>query len=183
MTNEEKREILELLKKELIGGKKVYVEICRDGVDLPKYANQGDAGMDVRAAEDITIFPNETKIIPTGLKMAIPEDYELQVRPRSGLSLNTPLRIANSPGTIDSGYRDEIGIIISNISNNCDDLQTYTIGEKGNKNGIYIIKKGDRIAQIVLSRYEKIKFEQVDKGVIRTLGINRGGGFGHTGTR
>ena len=83
MTNEEKREILELLKKELIGGKEVYVEICRDGVDLPKYANQGDAGMDVRAAEDITIFPNETKIIPTGLKMAIPEDYELQVRPRS----------------------------------------------------------------------------------------------------
>lgn len=115
--------------------------------------------------------------------MAIPEDYELQVRPRSGLSLNTPLRIANSPGTIDSGYRDEIGIIISNTSNNCDDLQTYTIGEKGNKNGIYIIQKGDRIAQIVLSRYEKIKFEQVDKGVIKTLGINRGGGFGHTGTR
>jgi dUTP pyrophosphatase len=94
----------------------VFVEICRDGVDIPQYSRPGDAGMDVCAAEETVIKPGETVIVPTGLKLAIPEGYEIQVRPRSGISLNTPLRIANSPGTIDSGYRDEMGIIIWNTS-------------------------------------------------------------------
>ena len=183
LTREEKKEILEELKKELYQVKKVYIETCRDNIQLPTYSNIGDAGMDIRAAEDVLIMPGETKIIPTGLKMAIPTGYEIQVRPRSGLSLKTPLRIANSPGTIDSGYRDEIGIIISNTSNDNDESSIYLIDEKRNKNGIYSIKKGDRIAQIVLCKYETIEFEHVEKGIIKTLGINRGGGFGHTGTK
>ena len=99
----------------------VYVERCRDDVILPTYANKYDAGMDIRSCVDITIKPNETVIVPTGLKFAIPEGYEIQVRPRSGLSYKTPLRISNAPGTIDAGYRDEVGIIVTNIS------QTETI--------------------------------------------------------
>src|SRR5690242_5171457 len=95
---------------------KVFIEICRDGAVLPFYANPGDAGMDVCAAEETLIGPGETIIIPTGLKLAIPDGYEIQVRPRSGISFKTPLRISNSPGTIDSGYRDELGIIMTNTS-------------------------------------------------------------------
>lgn len=75
----------------------VYVEVIREGVKLPYYANPYDAGMDVCAAEDVIIEPGQTVIIPTGLKFAIPEGYEIQVRPRSGISLKTPLRLANSP--------------------------------------------------------------------------------------
>lgn len=178
---------------------KVYVETCREGVELPQYANIGDAGMDIRAAQEVIIHPGETKIIPTGLKMAIPQSCELQVRPRSGLSVKTPLRIANSPGTIDSGYRDEIGIIISNTSiekpeyNNFEDQNgttqyeeitpnypVYSINEKGNKPGIYQINFGDRIAQIVLARFETIEF--IPFNDVKILGLNRGGGFGSTGT-
>jgi len=182
LTKEEKKEILEELKKEILDAKKVYVETCSDDIVLPEYSNIGDAGMDVKAAKDVIIFPGETKIVPTGLKMAIPEGYEIQVRPRSGLSLKTPLRIANAPGTIDSGYRDEIGIIVSNISNEFNDFKEHTIDEKSNS-GIYHIKKGDRIAQIVLCRYVVMELEKVENGVVRTIGTNRGGGFGHTGTK
>ncbi len=94
----------------------VYIEICREDAVLPSYAKPGDAGMDVCAAVDRSIKPGETVIIPTGLKLAIPEGYEIQVRPRSGISYKTPLRLSNSPGTIDSGYRDELGILITNTS-------------------------------------------------------------------
>jgi dUTP pyrophosphatase len=92
----------------------VFAEICREGAVLPSYARPGDAGMDVCAAEDTVIMPGQTVVIPTGLKLAVPEGYEIQVRPRSGISLNTPLRLSNSPGTIDSGYRNELGIIMTN---------------------------------------------------------------------
>lgn len=156
---------------------KVYVETLSNDIELPTYANIGDAGMDIRASEDVIILPNETKIIKTGLKVAIPVGYELQVRPRSGLSVNTPLRVANSPGTIDSGYRGEIGIIISNTSLTNDN--TYLISEKGNKQGSYQIKKGDRIAQIVLKKYEVIDFIKIDN--IENIEGNRDGGFGSSG--
>lgn len=198
---EEKRELFEEFKKELMEIQKVYVEVCRDGVELPQYANIGDAGMDVRAAEEIVILPGETKIVPTGLKMAIPQGYELQVRPRSGLSLKSPLRIANTPGTIDSGYRDEICIIVNNTSpilaydihqdNYSGELTYHTptyyndmfygVDEKGNKQGAYLIKFGDRIAQVVLARFETIEFVPVED--VKTMGLNRGGGFGSTGTK
>ena len=182
LTEEERRELLEELKRELFLAKKVYVERCRPDTVLPAYANEGDAGMDIRAAEETVLMPGETKIIPTGLKLAIPEGYEIQIRPRSGLSAKTNLRIANSPATIDSGYRDELGVIVTNISDNTDDETKYTIDETY-KNGIYVIRQGDRIAQIVLNKYEKIEFEELEQGMIRTLGRNRSGGFGSSGVK
>jgi len=120
--------------------------------------------MDVAAAEDVKLFPTKTVIIPTGLKVAIPEGYEIQVRPRSGLSLKTPLRIANAPGTIDTLFRDEIGIIVTNTDS-----------------AFYNIKKGDRIAQLVLNEIPRIRWERVDN--ITTIKGNRGGGFGSTGVK
>lgn len=163
----------------------IFVEVCREGATLPEYAKPGDSGMDICAAEDAVIRPGETVVVPTGLKMAIPEGYEIQVRPRSGISLKTPLRIANSPGTIDSGYRDEIGIIISNSSksyhggNNHGGNELIALDSKGNKEGTYKIKKGDRIAQIVLQKVPRMKFTIVDS--VKHLGNDRGGGFGSTG--
>ncbi len=159
----------------------VFVEICREDAILPGYAKPGDAGMDVCAAEDAIIKPGETAIIPTGLKLAIPYGYEIQVRPRSGISLNTPLRLSNSPGTIDSGYRDELGIIMTNSSESCgvNEDKIHEMGTKGNLKGTYKIKKGDRIAQIVLQVVPKIKFKVVDS--VKDIGSDRGGGFGSTG--
>ena len=143
----------------------VYIETVREGVELPRYARPGDAGMDVRAAVDLTLEPGMTKVVPTGLKVAIPEGYELQVRPRSGLSLKTPLRVANAPGTIDSGYRDEVGVIVWNSS----------------PDEALEIRAGDRIAQFVLAEVPRINFIQVDS--VADIGEDRGGGFGSSGTR
>ena len=161
----------------------IKVELCRESARLPKYANEGDAGMDVYVLEDLVIGCSRTAVIPTGLKMAIPEGYEIQVRPRSGLSLNTPLRVSNSPGTIDANYKDEIGIIITNTSAlKCEDLDLlYTTSSKGNLQGSYLIKAGDRIAQLVLSEVPKMKLEVVEN--VSEFGENRGGGFGSTGVR
>ncbi len=160
----------------------IFIELCREDAVLPKYANVGDAGMDVYAAESAVIAPGQTVVVPTGLKLAIPEGYEIQVRPRSGISFKTPLRVPNSPGTIDSGYRDELGIIISNssdmeVSDNSE--SPFTLDEKENRKGTYIIRKGDRIAQIVLQVVPKMEFTIVDS--VREIGSNRGGGFGSTG--
>ena len=160
----------------------IYVEVCREDATLPRYANPGDAGMDVYAAEEVIIAPGETVVIPTGLKLAIPEGYEIQVRPRSGLSLKTPLRIPNSPGTIDSGYRDELGIIMNNNSDFSSwdkEQEPYSLEQKGNKSGAYIIRKGDRIAQIVLQVVPKMLLTRVE--TVKDIGTNRGGGFGSTG--
>lgn len=161
----------------------VFVEIVREDVTLPSYANPYDAGMDVCTAEEIIIKPGETRIIPTGLKFAIPEGYEIQVRPRSGISLKTPLRIANSPGTIDAGYRDELGIIINNTSPEgatSDSSDTFiTLDSKGNKKGSYIIRKGERIAQLILAKVPRMNIITVD--AVKDIGTDRGGGFGSTG--
>lgn len=162
----------------------VYVEKLNPDVELPFYANLGDSGMDVRASQDIKIFPNETVIVPTGLKVAIPNGYEIQVRPRSGLSFNTPLRVSNSPGTVDSLYRGEIGIIMTNISHmQCDGIfaSTYGVSEKGNKQGIYEIKKGDRIAQLVLQQVPEIIWQVVDD--VKCIEGDRNSGFGGTGVK
>lgn len=141
----------------------VFVEVCRDDVKIPEYAREGDAGMDVRAAETVVIAPGKTVLVPTGLKVAIPDGYEIQVRPRSGLSLKTPLRVANAPGTIDAGYRDEVCIIMQNTSLDTD----------------ITINKGDRVAQFVLQEVPKICFKPVDN--VKAIGSDRGGGFGSTG--
>lgn len=161
----------------------VFVEIIREGINIPAYANPYDAGMDVCAAEDTVIRPGETVIIPTGLKFAIPEDYEIQVRPRSGISLKTPLRIPNSPGTIDAGYRNELGIIMTNTSpvNNGHEegIEYLTLDSKGNKTGTYSIKKGERIAQLVLAHVPRMNLKIMSS--VSEIGTDRGGGFGSTG--
>ena len=158
---------------------KVYIEKVRPDAKIPTYANNFDAGMDICACEDRDIDINSTCVVPTGLKVAIPEGYEIQVRPRSGLSLNTRLRITNSPGTIDTGYRGEIGIIIHN-SSQANEGDLY-ITEKSNGQGIYHIKKGDRIAQIVLQQVPRMEFVETDD--VTKIGQDRGGGFGSTGVR
>lgn len=141
----------------------VAIEICDSRARIPVYARTGDAGMDVCSIENVSIKPGQTIIVKTGLKVAIPVGYEIQVRPRSGLSLKTPLRLANSPGTIDAGYRDEVGIIIQNTSST----------------EVYEIKEGDRIAQFVLQQVPAITWIRVDD--VQDIGQNRGGGFGSSG--
>ncbi|HOZ54090.1 MAG TPA: aminotransferase [Bacilli bacterium] len=174
------------------------VKQIKDNIILPEYQSFGSSGMDIRASEDILIMPGETKLISTGLIFEIPEGYELQVRPRSGLSLNTPLRVTNSPATIDSDYRLELGIIINNSSEKIYNVvevgnkyilkeqekslyNVYDINTKGNMNGIYSIKKGDRVAQIVLAKVEKANIIKVDE--IKKVNTTRSGGFGSTGTK
>lgn len=160
----------------------VFIELM-DGGTLPKYSNDGDAGMDVYASRNIILEPGITTLIPTGLKVAIPYGYEIQVRPRSGISLKTPLRISNSPGTIDCGFRNELKIIMSNTSPAMDlsGTRLLTLEDDGNKYGSYEIRRGDRIAQIVLQKIPKIKFIEVDSVV--GIGIDRNGGFGSSGIK
>jgi dUTP pyrophosphatase len=156
----------------------IKIELCREGAVFPRYANPYDAGMDIYAAEDCLIKPGETVPVPTGLKLAIPPGYEVQIRPRSGISLKTLLRIPNSPATIDSGYRGEVMVIMHNLATGSPD-KVYTLKDEGNPQGSYLIKKGDRIAQMVLSKVPRIRWEQVDD--VKRFGTDRGGGFGSSG--
>ena len=160
----------------------VPIQLIHEDAKIPQYARAGDAGMDVYAIEDITIGPGETKIIPTGLKCAVPLGYELQVRPRSGLSVKTPLRVANAPGTIDSGYRGEIGVIITNINPVIKEIKFDP--ETGKVNDFvygedYTITKGMRFAQLVLSEVPTCVFYEVDN--VDEIGEDRKSGFGETG--
>jgi len=133
--------------------------------DLPSYSTIQSSGLDLRAniLEKIILAPFERKLIPTGLSISIPEGYEAQVRPRSGLSIKYGITVLNSPGTIDSDYRGDIGVILINLSK-----ESYTINP------------GDRVAQLVFSRYEKIEW-----GIVSELpDSNRGkSGFGSTGKK
>lgn len=136
-----------------------------EGVQIPQYAHQGDAGMDVRSTIDYLLDPGETKLIPTGLKCIIPEGYEIQMRSRSGLSLKEGLICLNSPGTIDSNYRGEIGVILHNSSD-------------GPRN----ISIGDRIAQLVVNELPKVEVLEVTEDEFNNYSTTRGeGGFGSTG--
>lgn len=160
----------------------VPIEYCHENAKCPTYAHLGDAGMDIYALEDITIAPGETKLIPTGIKVALPKGYELQVRPKSGRCLKTHLRIANAPGTIDSGYRDEIGIIVDNIDSF---IKDGDLDEDGRLTNIlfgqsYTIGKGEKIAQLVLSEVPTVKFYEVES-VQDIPNDGRKGGFGSTG--
>ncbi|MDE6812802.1 MAG: dUTP diphosphatase, partial [Duncaniella sp.] len=130
---------------------------------LPAYETPSSAGMDVRAKLDapVTLRPLERALIPTGLRMQLPQGYECQVRPRSGLALKHGISLVNTPGTIDADYRGEIGIIVINLSN-----EPYTI------------TNGERIAQLVIKEYVHITWEQVDR--IDTT-VRGDGAFGHTG--
>lgn len=131
---------------------------------LPQYATALSAGMDLRANIDTPILlkPMQRKLVPTGLYIALPEGFEAQIRPRSGFALKKGITLLNTPGTIDADYRGEIGVIVVNLSEED-----------------FIIEDGERIAQMVIARYEKAEWEEVE-----VLGeTERGdGGFGHTGT-
>ena len=132
---------------------------------LPEYATPLSAGMDLRAdiGEDIVLKPMERRLIPTGLHIALPEGYEAQVRPRSGLALKHGITVLNSPGTIDADYRGEICVLLINLSD-----KDFTITD------------GERIAQMVIARHEQGEFVTVDE-LDTTL---RGeGGYGHTGIK
>lgn len=132
---------------------------------LPSYSTPLSAGMDIRANLDapITLQPGERKLIPTGLFIALPEGYEAQIRPRSGLAIKHGITVLNSPGTIDADYRGEIGIIIINHSDKA-----------------FVIEDGERVGQMVVARYERVAWKETE-----TLDeTERGaGGFGHTGVK
>lgn len=132
---------------------------------LPEYKTKLSAGMDIRAnlEESVILQPLERKLIPTGLFIELPEGYEAQMRPRSGLALNEGLGLLNSPGTIDADYRGEIGIIVVNLSNN-----------------VVSIKDGDRIAQMVINKIEQVELVEVNELENTERGT---GGFGHTGKK
>ena len=142
----------------------VKIKIVNRGrQQLPAYATELSAGMDLRANidESITLNPMERRIIPTGLYMALPPGYEAQVRPRSGLALKHGITVLNSPGTIDADYRGEIGVLLVNLSNEP-----------------FVITEGERIAQMVIARHEQGQFEEVDQLDQTERGE---GGYGHTG--
>jgi dUTP pyrophosphatase len=134
-----------------------------DDMVLPEYETESASGLDLRAAvkEDLVIHPGEIKLVPTGIAVAIPQGYEGQVRPRSGLALRYGIGMVNSPGTIDSDYRGEIGLILINWGSEA-----------------FLIKRGDRIAQMVIAAVSRAEVIEVD--VLEST--SRGeGGFGHSG--
>ena len=164
----------------------IPVEYCRE-IKSPHYASEGDAGMDLYSPEEYTINPGETKIIPTGIKCALPKGYAFLIQPRSGLSVKTKLRVANTPGLIDSGYRDEIGVIIENIDPPIKDIEYdfNSLGMPVVKSILhgepFTIHKGERFAQMRLVAVPTAALYEVES--VGEIGENRGGGFGHTGTK
>lgn len=132
---------------------------------LPEYETEASAGMDIKAntSEPIVLGPLERQLIPTGLYIQLPVGYEAQVRPRSGLALKHGITVANSPGTVDADYTGEIGVILINLSN-----------EK------FVINPGDRIAQLVVAKHERVEWKEVRELDETERG---GGGFGSTGVK
>jgi dUTP pyrophosphatase len=143
----------------------VKVEVKRlrhgEGLPLPAYATAGAAGMDVVSAEDVTLAPGARHPVATGLAMAIPPGYEIQVRPRSGLALKHGISVPNTPGTIDSDYRGELKVILINLGSEP-----------------FVIARGDRVAQLVLAPVVQATWEEVAELDATTRGA---GGFGSTG--
>lgn len=141
------------------------IKIYSSTGEIPVYQTDGAAAFDLAATKRMVLSPKSINLIPTGLYMAIPKGYYLAIVPRSGLSLRSNLRIANTPGTVDSDYRNEISIIIENTGSHADE-----------------VREGERIAQGIIKKYEQVEFEQVSS--IEELGTTeRKGGFGSTGIR
>jgi len=144
---------------------RIDVEVKRlphgDGLDLPAYATDGAAGMDVLAAEDVTLAPGSRHAVPTGFALGIPAGYEIQVRPRSGLALKHGISLPNTPGTIDEDYRGELKIIMINLGSEP-----------------FEIRRGDRIAQLVLAPVVRAHWVETDQLDATARGA---GGFGSTG--
>lgn len=132
-----------------------------EGLELPAYATEGSAGMDVLAAEDVTLAPGARHAVATGLALAVPHGFELQVRPRSGLALKHGVTLPNTPGTIDSDYRGELKIIMTNLGD-----------------AAFQIRRGDRVAQLVLAPVTTATWLKVDELDETARGE---GGFGSTG--
>ena len=139
--------------------------VNRGHQQVPTYATPQSAGMDLRANldEPVTLHPLERKLIPTGLHMALPEGYEAQVRPRSGLALKHGLTVLNTPGTIDADYRGEIGVVLINLSQQD-----------------FVVNDGERVAQMVIARHETADFIEVEELDETERGA---GGYGHTGVK
>ena len=139
--------------------------VNRGHQQLPAYATTQSAGMDLRAnlSEPITLRPMERRLIPTGLHIALPEGFEAQVRPRSGLALKHGLTVLNTPGTIDADYRGEIGVVLVNLSQ-----EDFTVND------------GERIAQLVIARYEQAELTAVE---VLDETARGEGGYGHTGVK
>lgn len=143
---------------------RIKIKRLHAAAQLPHYAHGPleDAGLDLRSVEDVTIAPGETYAVATGLAIELPPGYEGQVRPRSGLAFKHSITIPNSPGTIDPSYRGEIKVILHNLGQHS-----------------FVIQSGDRIAQLVVARYEAIEWEEGDLG-----DSSRGeGGFGSSGVQ
>ena len=132
---------------------------------LPQYATEQSAGMDLRANLDapVVLKPLERKLIPTGIYIALPEGYEAQVRPRSGLALKKGITVLNAPGTIDADYRGEVGVVLINLSQEP-----------------FVVNDGERIAQMIFARYEKGNLVTVEELDVTERGA---GGYGHTGVK
>jgi dUTP pyrophosphatase len=144
----------------------VKIQVVNTGRQpLPEYATAQSAGMDLRANidESIVLHPMERRLIPTGLHIALPQGYEAQVRPRSGLALKHGITVLNSPGTVDADYRGEIMVLLINLS--ADD---------------FVVREGERIAQMVIARHEQASFEVVEELDETERGT---GGYGHTGVK
>lgn len=144
----------------------VQIKVVNKGNQpLPKYQTIQSAGIDLRANIDAPVIlkPLDRKLIPTGLHIALPEGYEAQIRPRSGLTIKNGITIINTPGTIDPDYRGDVGVILVNISNED-----------------FVVKPGDRIAQMVINKFEQAKFEVVEELDETERGE---GGYGHTGIK
>lgn len=139
--------------------------INRGHQPLPYYATEKSAGMDIRANLDhpIVLKPMQRCLVPTGLFIALPDGYEAQIRPRSGLALKKGVTVLNTPGTIDADYRGEIGIILINLSQED-----------------FVIEDGERIAQMIIARYEQVQWIPVDVLDETERGV---GGFGHSGVK
>lgn len=143
----------------------IQVKVIKKGKQpLPQYATPQSAGMDLRAntEEAFTLKPLERKLFPTGLYISLPEGYEAQVRPRSGLALKHGITVLNTPGTVDADYRGEIGVVLVNLSN-----EPFTV------------EPGERIAQMVIAKHEQAEFVVVEELDETERGA---GGYGHTGT-
>lgn len=161
----------------------VKIKRLNENAVIPKYAHEFDAGFDLVATEDIIVEPGETVKVPTGLAFELPPGYEMQIRPRSGVTLKTQIRV--QLGTVDSTYRGEVSMIVDNISRDdwsnmarkIDNSYVHDTIDKY-RPGSYIIRKGDRIAQAVIKPVEHATFTEVE-----TLGetIRGEGGFGSTG--
>ena len=137
-------------------------KLCEEAI-IPKYAHEGDAGVDLYSRIDYELKPGERFLIPTGLKMAIPHGYEGQVRPKSGLALKSGITVLNTPGTVDAPYRGEVGVIVINHDRNS-----------------YQIKKGEKIAQMIFNEIKYANFKVVESLESTSRGE---GGFGSTGSK